>query len=183
MILFLTGFMGCGKSSIGRKLAARIGYDFVDLDNMIEQSAGRSVSEIFAQSGEEAFRRLESEALGSIDPRHNAVVATGGGAPCRQENIDHMRQTGTIVYLRQDTRTLFERLRKSKTPRPKINAMDDSRLGQYIEELLAQREKWYMQASEVIECTNLDDNQIINRIIELSQRSDINPEEDITPKE
>ncbi len=92
----LIGFMGCGKSTVGRLLAARLGYSFLDLDQWLERRQGRSIRQIFQESGEEAFRDLESSALRELSSRRQAVIAAGGGAPLRQANRGFFRQASTF---------------------------------------------------------------------------------------
>src|SRR5688500_5217610 len=96
--LFLTGFMGAGKTTVGELLAARLGVPFVDLDDVVAAAAGAPVREIFAARGEAEFRRLESEALATVLDR-DAVIATGGGTPCHADNLAAMRAHGLVVAL------------------------------------------------------------------------------------
>lgn len=102
----LIGMPGCGKSSVGRALAAKLGKNFIDLDDMISQRAGKSIPEIFAQKGEEAFRRLESEIIREAGSRTGCIISTGGGAVTRQENYGPLHQNGIIVLLRRDLKLL-----------------------------------------------------------------------------
>ena len=92
MTIYLTGFMGCGKSSTGRRVARALGYTFADTDCLVEETAGKSIARIFAEEGETVFRQLETEALVAIPQEGNTVVATGGGLPCSERNLSLMRQ-------------------------------------------------------------------------------------------
>ena len=100
MLLFLIGYMGCGKSSIGRPLAKRLGLKFVDMDTEIERRCGVSVQQFFADRGEEAFRRLERELLRELTSAEDTVVATGGGVPCFFDNMELMNGSGVTVYVK-----------------------------------------------------------------------------------
>src|SRR4051812_17978196 len=97
--IFLIGFMASGKTTVGRLLAERLGWAFVDLDEVIEVAAGKTVAEIFAAEGEAGFRRRETEALREVVQRRKTVVATGSGAPCREENISAMLAGGRVYWL------------------------------------------------------------------------------------
>src|SRR5690349_8405249 len=99
MKIFLIGFMGCGKSTMGKKLAVKLGYDFIDLDHQIEKNLGTTITAYFAENGEEAFRKLESETLKNFDYPSNSIIATGGGAPCFFDNMDWMNANGLSIYI------------------------------------------------------------------------------------
>ena len=107
--IVLIGFMGCGKSSIGRRLASSIGYTFTDSDDLITERHGRSISEIFASQGEEIFRNLETQELRGLTEHQNIVLATGGGAILRKENRELLHLIGRVVWLHANPETLFTR--------------------------------------------------------------------------
>ena len=165
MTLFLIGFMGCGKSSLGRKLAARLGCDFFDTDKAIESDTGVTIGEIFAYEGEEGFRLRERDMLCSLPDGGRVVVATGGGLPCYADNLQVMQSKGRSVYLRLSPEKLVSRLGRGRARRPKIAGMSDEKLLKYICDLLPQREKYYMAADVVIECDNLSDVEIVEAIV------------------
>lgn len=169
MIVFLVGFMGCGKSTIGRRLASRIGYDFLDLDRAVEQRAGMTVAEIFSRYGEEAFREMEREELLLVGKAQRLVVATGGGAPCYLDNMDRMRQAGLTVYFRMSPARLVTRLARGRERRPKISGMDDMQLQAYVQDALRVREPVYQQASLVIDCDGVGDDYIASHIVRYLQ--------------
>ena len=98
----LIGMPGCGKSTIGRKLAAEQGKKFIDTDALVEQKAGKSIPEIFAQDGEAAFRALEAEVIEAVGKENGQVIATGGGAVLSLENVRNLRQNGTVVFIKRD---------------------------------------------------------------------------------
>lgn len=164
MIIFLVGFMGCGKSTIGRMVAKRLGFAFADTDKMVEEAAGKSIEEIFGHDGEAAFRRMETEILLLISPQDDIIVATGGGAPCTPGNIDIMSRTGRIVYFDTEPERLFGRLKRGRERRPKIAGMDDAALMAFIKKSLSEREKYYSQASVIIDCNGVSDEYIASHI-------------------
>ena len=118
-MLYLVGFMGCGKTTLGVQLASRLGYDFVDTDVFIEQFVGKTISDIFKERGEVGFRELENEALRRLQLRDCCVVSTGGGMSCSEDNQDVISQ-GVVVYLRADSSTLANRILQSPQQRPLV---------------------------------------------------------------
>jgi shikimate kinase len=139
--IVLIGFMGCGKSSIGRRLAGRLAHDFLDSDDLITARAGKSITEIFAEEGEERFRERETAELRELLDSPKIVLATGGGAILRAENRDLLRRIGTVVWLHSDPDTLFERASRSRrrplleveNPRTTFNTLLEARLPIYQE--------------------------------------------------
>jgi shikimate kinase len=138
--IILIGFMGCGKSSIGRRLATRLGYEFLDSDELIiEAAGGKSISDLFAEEGEEAFRTRETEALKGLSSSTGIVLATGGGAILREENRRILSALGRVVWLHSDADTLYERASRNRkrpllqveNPRTTFNALLESRLPAY----------------------------------------------------
>ena len=114
MLIFLIGFMGCGKTTLGRKLASRLEYDFIDLDHVLEAEVGMSIAEYFSSFGEDAFRKLESEVLKKMDYPEHAVVSTGGGLPCFFDHMEWMNAHGKTVYIKLSPKTLADRLEHEK---------------------------------------------------------------------
>ena len=154
--LFLIGFMGSGKSYQGRRLAEKLGCPFIDLDAFIVTSEGKSIADIFFESGETGFRVLESDHLRRLAALPPAVVATGGGTPCFFDNLDWMKRHGLTVYLRTAPDVLFERLRGGKAHRPLLRDLDDEGLRDFIRERLAARESYYLQADATLEWGQAD---------------------------
>jgi len=148
--------MGSGKSTTGRKLAASIGCPFMDLDRKIEEVACKTIPRIFAEDGEEHFRKIESEVLKSLDTGSRIIVSTGGGTPCHGDNMDFMIRTGMTVYLKMTPVQLSQRLLNSSGERPLLRNVPDESLPRFIEEKLAQREKWYNKAEIIVEGQNLN---------------------------
>jgi len=154
--IFLIGFMGSGKSTIGKKLASHLNWSFVDLDEKIELIAGMKIPDIFSEKGEPFFREKESEALRSLDPVSNVVISTGGGTPCFDENMDFMVSNGLTIYLKMTPARLSNRLSKSADSRPLLKNIDKKDLTDYIVRKLEEREKWYSRAEIVIDGFNTD---------------------------
>jgi shikimate kinase len=156
--------MGSGKSTAGKKLASLLDWSFTDLDNKIEEHAGKTIPEIFSSLGEIAFREIESEVLRSLKDQTNAVISTGGGTPCYADNMDYMLETGLTIYLKLTPGQLRSRLSESSTERPLIKGLDKDQLQEFIEDKLAYREKWYSQAEITVEGIDLDIS-LINTLI------------------
>lgn len=167
MIFYLTGYMGCGKSSIGREVAKRTGYKFVDTDREVEKLYGRTIAEIFEHEGEEAFRTSEREVLRRIASEGgNVIVATGGGAPCHGDNMEIMNATGETIYLKLSPEKLVRRLKPGQNHRPKLSGMDREQMLEYIERNLPLREEVYSCSSVVIGCDTLSDDSICRHVVE-----------------
>jgi len=159
--LYLVGMMGAGKSAVGRPLADALGYTFIDADDTLVRASGRSIPEVFAEDGEDGFRRLETQVLNQIACIQRLVVATGGGVVTRPENWGHLRQ-GIVVWLDAPEDLLLERLRNDPTPRPLLNDPDPSaRLG----ELLGQRRPLYAQADLTIRQEGASPQDVAARIL------------------
>ena len=154
MRIFLTGYMGCGKSTIGRKIAALMGINFIDLDKYIEERNFKSVPDIFAQEGEAAFREKERLALLEVAQFENIVIGTGGGAPCHFDNMKRMNDSGITIYLAPDNETLAYRLLKSKTERPLIAGKSSEELKLFIVQALEKRAPFYEQSKIIIRGKN-----------------------------
>jgi shikimate kinase len=154
--VYIIGFMGSGKTTAGKKLAALLGWSFIDLDKKVEEYAGKAIPEIFSQDGEDYFRNVESKVLKTLGSLNKSIISTGGGAPCHFDNMDFMIETGLTVYLKLTPGQLFTRLTESKTERPLIKNMDKKRLMSFIEEKLIQREHYYNKAKIIITGPELD---------------------------
>jgi len=146
--------MGCGKSTIGRKVAALMGINFIDLDKYIEERNFKSVPDIFAQEGENAFREKERLALQEVAQFEDIVIGTGGGAPCFFDNMQQMNNAGITIYLAPDNEILAYRLLKSKTERPLIAGKSREELLAFIAAALEKRAPFYEQSKIVIRGVN-----------------------------
>jgi shikimate kinase len=158
--VILVGFMGAGKSVCGRLLARRLGRCFVETDDMIVASSGRSIPEIFRRDGEESFRRIEAETLELMRLKTDDVIATGGGLPCREGRMEILRELGTVIWLRGDLDELLARARRSGD-RPMLR--DRSR--EDIEALYRERERYYGLAHAIVETAGLGPDQVVARIL------------------
>lgn len=161
MRIFLIGFMGSGKTTLGKQLAIKLGYQFIDQDSMIEERFKMSVTEIFATYGETRFREAEHEVLLSFENSNNLVVSTGGGAPCFYDNISIMNKLGFSIYLKTDPKTLAHRLKGSHNSRPLIDGKSEQELFDYVTNKLKERESFYNQATISIQSINLKVSDII----------------------
>jgi shikimate kinase len=160
----LIGFMGTGKTAVGRRLAERLGKEFVELDGLIEQKAGKSIPDIFRQGGETGFRELEIEATREITGRKNAVIACGGGVVLNTINIDRLRQECVIVGLTAAPAVILKRTSPDKGGRPLLNVTDRAR---QIEKLLKFRRPYYERSADIIVNTSrLKVDNVVERIIE-----------------
>lgn len=146
MRIYLIGYMGCGKSTLGRRLSEYLGMQFVDMDHYIEMRNHKTIPQIFAEDGESEFRNKERKALEELSEFTDTVIATGGGAPCFFDNIDLMNKTGKTIYINIDPIILAERLLKSKTERPLIKGKSKEELITFIGDTLQKRNQFYKQA-------------------------------------
>jgi len=146
-IIFLIGFMGCGKTTLGKQLAASLDYDFVDTDELIEKRFDTTISEIFLTEREEKFRQYERDILHDLLHCEKLVVACGGGLPCFFDNMERMNACGTTIYLQAEVELLAQRIEKENNlHRPLLEGKTGLALKLHIESLLAVREKYYQQA-------------------------------------
>jgi shikimate kinase len=166
MKIFLIGFMGVGKTTLGKMMASKLRLPFVDMDHWISQQQKLTISEIFGKYGEPFFRKLEFESLRDIIQSYeDVIIATGGGFPCHGQNMEIMNQLGTTIYFNTDAKPLAKRLAHAKTVRPLIAGKDEAQILEVIEELLSKREKFYQQAHHLVhldvENTKLENLKII----------------------
>jgi len=147
--IFLIGFMGSGKSTIGKKLAAKLSCDFIDMDAYIEQKEGKTIAEIFKTKGENYFRSLEQNVLKSLCIMENVVISTGGGTPCFFDNMEVMNQSGYSVYLKLEAEKIIGRLKNGTGKRPLISNLTALELEQEIRERLKIREPFYNKAKMI----------------------------------
>ena len=160
--IFLTGYMGSGKSAMGRLLANRLNYSFVDLDHYIEGKFHKTIAQLFQDEGEAVFREKEKLCLREVGEFENTVIATGGGAPCFFDSMNYMNQQGVTIYLKLSPEQLVARLLKGKAGvRPLINGKTPDELQVFIATMLATRSGFYEQAQFVIQG---NDQDIIDQI-------------------
>lgn len=165
--IFLIGYMGCGKSTLGRKLARRLGVPFRDTDALVEACEGAAVADIFRYEGEKRFRELEREAVrratadGAV-----CVVSTGGGLPAWRDNMDLLNQAGHTVYLRRTAGDIARRLSPyGRRKRPRLAGLDDAELIGFMSDDMARREPFYAAARTVIDCAGLSDEEVVDAIL------------------
>ncbi len=146
MKIFLIGFMGAGKSFIGKRLASKLGLDFLDMDSILEKKQGMSIAEIFEEHGEGYFRNLEAEYLQEMINLEKVVVATGGGVPCFNDNMEWMNHHGVTIFLDVPVEILTKRLMNESAERPLIKGKTAKELEAFIQNELDERMKYYQQA-------------------------------------
>ena len=159
--IYLIGFMGSGKSTVGKKLASRLNWSFIDLDDKIELKTGIKIAEIFAGKGESFFRAMESDVLRSLATEADTVISTGGGTPCFDENMDYMLESGLTIYLKMTPAQLKTRLLRSSHERPLIKNIRIEDLQGFIEKKLGEREKWYSRAEIAFDRFNSDISDLL----------------------
>lgn len=159
--IFLIGFMGSGKSTLGSKLARKIQYNFVDMDALIEETAGMTVPGIFKELGEEVFRKWEHDILLELCSKERVVISTGGGAPCHDPMMQIMNDHGATIYIKLSPEALKNRLQNSKNERPLIKGKTDEDLLDYIRLKLTEREHYYKQADYTVDGMDLDTDALI----------------------
>ncbi len=160
--IFLIGFMGAGKSTVARKLRDEYGKQLIEMDEKIEEQEGKKISEIFAENGEEYFRKLETDLLTSLENKTDVVVSCGGGAAMRQCNVDAMRRSGTIVYLSAQPETIYDRIKNTHT-RP---LLEGNMNVAYISQLIEKRLPAYLAAADVtIVCDEKSSAQVAEEIM------------------
>ncbi len=161
--IFLVGFMGAGKSTLGKKLANKIGYQFIDIDQEIEKKFEMSILSFFKLYGESIFREEETRMVNKIiDEDRNAVIATGGGLPVFNNNMALLNRSGITCYLHRPVKELYQRLSKNREKRPLIKDLDDDRLLEFIEAGLTKRETYYNLSQHKLSRDQQTVEQIIN---------------------
>ncbi len=168
--IFLIGYMGAGKTTLGRPLAKEMNLQFIDLDNFIESRYRKTVKEIFADVGEDGFRKIEHRSLEEVSDYEDVVIALGGGTPCFMDNMDIVKRTGVSVYLKPTEEVLLNRLIIGKSKRPLLANKSDEEILQVIREQLTWREPYYLRADIVFESSHLENKaDIIHNAEKLSK--------------
>jgi shikimate kinase len=158
--IFLIGYMGSGKSTVGKKLAAKIGYEFIDLDKLIEDEYQQTIPQIFATKGEKEFRAMEHNTLKKVIEKSNQVVACGGGTPCYYNNMELMNNNGTTVYLKMSVDALVSRLINAKDKRPLIENKTPAELHTFVNRQLEKREDTYHLAQYIVKGKDLNIDEL-----------------------
>jgi shikimate kinase len=169
--IYLTGFMGSGKSTVGPILANTLGWDFFDLDKLIEEKTGKKIREIFEQEGEGYFRKLETDTLREISESQNVIISLGGGTVASEENIGILKKTGKIIYLKVSLDTVYHRL-KYKRDRPALTNSSSESLSKEemtgrIKKLMDTRIKYYEQADFTIDTDTNSLGKTIDKIVKI----------------
>ncbi|MDR0768309.1 MAG: shikimate kinase [Dysgonamonadaceae bacterium] len=165
--IFLIGYMGSGKTTVGKQLAKKLNLQFIDMDLFIENRYRKRISDIFEEKGEATFRELERKILLEIKDFENVVISTGGGLPCFFDNMDIMNQSGTTVYLKASVEKLTERLKTGKQKRPLIKDKDSEEMKNFIAANLAMREEFYNKATFIVESNDLFSSENVTDKISL----------------
>ncbi len=172
--IFLVGYMGAGKSTIGRRLADRMERKFIDTDIFIEQRFHERVANMFASVGEEAFRRREAGVREGLSGFPKAVIATGGGLPCHHGNMELMNQCGVTVFLQVSLDNLAKRIELCKRTRPTVSHLSGEALEEHIRQAMEVRLPIYRQAQYTIPCDEIctpkDEDQVAEQIALLLAR-------------
>lgn len=167
MNIILTGFMGTGKSAVGKKLAEKLKLDFIDMDTLIEERAGMTIPEIFSRFGEAHFRRLESEMVRSLVDSKRKVIATGGGSIVDPENLQKLKEIGPVICLTATPETIYNRVR-SDTNRPLLQVPDPI---DQIHQLLDDRGPHYAKADYHLPTDKGTIEELVNKILALINQS------------
>ncbi|HLT42829.1 MAG TPA: shikimate kinase [Sphingobacteriaceae bacterium] len=165
-LIFLVGFMGCGKTTLGKKVAQKTGYSFIDLDELITQQIGTTITQYFETFGEAAFRQIEKETLHSLKDENHAIIATGGGTPCHFENMEWMNQHGKTIYIKLSPKALLSRLSQTEIEtRPLLIGKSNEELLEFITPKLEERKPFYSQAKIVFDALQSTPKDLIKQII------------------
>lgn len=153
--IFLIGYMGAGKTTVGRKLAKEMNLSFIDLDLYIEGRYHRSIRQLFAERGEEAFRDIEKRLLHEVAEFEDVLVSTGGGTPCFFDNMEFMNMAGTTIYLKVSVDELASRLESCKQTRPVLQNRSGEELRSFIKENLEVRTAFYEKANIIYDAEQM----------------------------
>ena len=159
--IILIGYMGSGKTTVGKALSKETGMMFYDLDWYIESRMRKTVAQIFAEKGEEGFRKIEHNMLHEVAEFENVIISCGGGTPCFFDNIDYINQQGEVVYLKATPEVLYRHLLMGKVERPLIKNKTPEELIAYITEQVAKREEFYNKARYTLDVSLMDNYEKI----------------------
>jgi shikimate kinase len=164
--VFLIGYMGAGKTTLGKAFARALGLTFVDLDWYLEERFHKTVRQLFTERGEEGFRELERRMLHEAAEFENVVISVGGGTPCFFDNMEYMNEVGETVFLDVDIQVLFRRLKVAKQQRPLLDGKSDEELLAFIREALDKRLPYYSKAKHTFNGERLEDRRQIQQSVE-----------------
>ena len=164
--IILIGYMGAGKTTIGKALSKELGIIFYDLDWYIESRMRKTVSEIFAERGEEGFRQIEYNMLHEVAEFEDVIISCGGGTPCFFDNMDYLNQQGQVVYLKAEPEVLYKHLLMAKVERPLLKGKSKEELLKFIKEQLEKREPFYTKAHYTLDVSLMDNYDKIKISVE-----------------
>jgi len=164
MRIFLIGYMGCGKTTMGRELASALNLTFIDQDVFLEEKYFKTIPQIFAEEGEDGFRLKERKVLEEVTTFDDVIIATGGGAPCFFDNVDLMNENGICIFLDVDIASLVDRLIHAKTERPLIKGKSPDELYAFIEQMLEKRRPFYEKARHILKGSEILPSDVISLI-------------------
>jgi len=162
MLIFIIGYMGSGKTTFGKRLANKLGYRFIDLDDLMISETGYSISDFFKEFGEDLFRKKERECLLNffIDTTKDIVIATGGGTPCYADNMDVMNEHGVTVFLDTPLEIILERINKDMTGRPLLKDIPAEERSKFIKEHLEKRRRYYSLAQIRVQGDKMNEEEV-----------------------
>ena len=167
MKIFIIGYMASGKTTFGKALADKLGTPFIDLDNFIEKEYSKTIPEIFAEGGEESFRKIENEMLKkAVEAEPDAVIACGGGTPCFFDNMEFLNANGVTVFLETSTPVLISRLQEENAKRPLVNGKSDDQIREKVLTQLCERLPHYLEAKLKWHGDDLNSEKEINDNVE-----------------
>ena len=164
--IFLIGYMGAGKTTLGKAFARAMGLTFIDLDWYIEERFHKTIRQLFTERGEDGFRDLEKRMLHEASEFEDVVISVGGGTPCFFDNMEYMNAAGETVFLDVDIKVLFRRLKVAKQQRPLLDGKTDEELMLFIQEALQTRLPFYTKAKHVFNGELLEDRHQIQQSVE-----------------
>ena len=164
--IILIGYMGAGKTTIGKALSKELGVVFYDLDWYIESRMRKTVSEIFAERGEEGFRKIEYNMLHEVAEFEDVIISCGGGTPCFFDNMDYLNQQGQVVYLKAEPEVLYKHLLMAKVERPLLKGKSEEELLKFIKEQIEKREPFYTKARYTLDVSLMDNYDKIKISVE-----------------
>ena len=171
--IILIGYMGAGKTTVGKALARQLGVAFYDLDWYISSRMHKTIGQIFEERGEEGFRQIERNMLHEVAEFEDVVISCGGGTPCFFDNIDYMNRQGPVVYLKATPEVLYDHLAMSKNDRPLLRGKSQEGLTAFIREQLQRREPFYSKARYTLDVSVMDSyGKIQNAVDELVRMVD-----------
>lgn len=164
----LLGFMYSGKTTVGKKLAKKLGYKFYDTDAEIEYKYHYSINSIFKTFGEEIFRNMEKQMLEELLQKDNVVISCGGGTPCFFDNMQKIKDNSISIYLFLTPGQIFSRYKIAKVRRPLLEEKTEQQAFEYIDKTLAEREQYYNQADITLNAMNLSHDEIVEKLLEFN---------------